>query len=202
MVDAISLALPEAEMVFATDPENFPYASKNPDEIWECILPIFEGLVAEKCDAIVVACNTVSTTLIGRIRERFSDTPFIALDPMIKPAAQLTESKVICVCATPATLASTRYNDLKDHYAKQIKVIQPDCSDWSRLIEENRMNEQKIAEDIEPALEAGADVIVLACTHYHWIEEEIKALAKNRAEVIQPEQAVLSQLMRVLERAA
>ena len=78
-------------------------------------------------------------------------------------------------------------------------VIEPDCSDWSYLIEHNAMNDEKIKNDIQPAIEAGADVIVLGCTHYHWIEERVSAIAAGKAVVIQPETAVVAQLERVLQ---
>jgi glutamate racemase len=199
---AIETALPLAEVIFVTDPEHFPYATKTPDEIWDGIVPIFQDLVDRQCDAIVVACNTVSTTLIARLRQQFPSTPFVALEPMVKPAAQLSTSKTICVCATPTTLASKRYAELKQQFAGGVTVLEPDCSDWSRLIEHNQMNEQHIQETIEPALQAGADVIVLGCTHYHWIEQEIRDLAGAAVEILQPEQAVISQLQRVLPPAA
>jgi glutamate racemase len=195
---AIEAALPMAEVVFVTDPEHFPYATKTPAEIWEGIVPIFQSLVDQKCDAIVVACNTVSTTLIDRLRQSFADVPLLGLEPMIKPAVQLSASKIVCVCATPTTLASQRYHDLKQQYAAQAQIIEPDCSDWSKLIEENAINEAKLRAAIQPALAAGADVIVLGCTHYHWIESEIRELAGPGVEILQPEQAVISQLKRVL----
>lgn len=196
---AIETALPEHEVVFVHDtPEHFPYATRTPDEIYGFILPIFQDLVAQKCDAIVVACNTVSTTLITRLREAFS-VPMVALEPMVKPAAKLTKSGIIAVCATPTTLGSERYQWLKETYAPDCTVLEPDCSDWSYLIEHNEMNDARIRQSIAPALEQGADVVVLGCTHYHWIEKEVQAIAAGRAVVIQPEQAVVAQLKRVLQ---
>jgi len=197
VVNAIQNALPDAEIIFVTDPEHFPYATKTPDEIWEGILPIFQTLVDKDVAAIVVACNTVSTTLIGRLRERFA-VPFVALEPMVKPAAESTQTGVIAVCATPTTLGSERYAWLKTTYAKDVKVVEPDCSDWSYLIERNQMNEERIRSEIEPVLAKGADVIVLGCTHYHWIEKEIQAIVGDKATVMQPEAAILRQLKRVL----
>jgi len=199
---AIEEAFPLAKIVFVTDPEHFPYATKSPDEIWQGIVPIFQDLVNQKCDVIVVACNTVSTTLIGRLREAFPDMPLVALEPMVKPAAQLSASKVICVCATPTTLASPRYEELKRQYAGGVQVIQPDCSEWSRLIEENAINEAKLRAAIQPAIASGADVIVLGCTHYHWIEQEIREIVGDKAEILQPEQAVISQLKRLFSSAS
>jgi glutamate racemase len=195
---AIENEMPDAEVLFVHDtPEHFPYAAKSPDEIYGYVLPIFQDLVNERCDAIVVACNTVSTTLIKRLRGAFA-TPMVAIEPMIKPAAALTKSGVVVVCATPTTLASERYAWLKETYGQACTFLEPDCADWSYLIEHSQMNERKIRENIEPALEQGADVIVLGCTHYHWIESEISAIAAGKATVIQPESAIVSQLRRVL----
>jgi glutamate racemase len=145
----------------------------------------------------VVACNTVSTTIIEFLRTSLS-VPLIAMEPMVKPAAQITKSGVIAVCATPSTLRSERYHWLKKAYASHVKVIEPDCSDWAYMVEVNQLDRQNIAERINSACEAGADVSVLGCTHYHWIEELIQQIAGNRAQVLQPEQPVIEQLKRVL----
>jgi glutamate racemase len=201
VAQAIEAALPDAKVLFVHDtPEHFPYATKSPEEIYGFILPIFQSLVDQKCDTIVVACNTVSTTLIRRLRGAFS-VPMVALEPMVKPAVALTKSGVIAVCATPTTLASKRYAWLKETYGQACTFLEPDCSDWSLLIEHDKMNDITIRERIEPVLEQGADVIVLGCTHYHWIEEEIKAIAGRSAQVLQPETAVVAQVRRILKLA-
>ena len=199
VANAIEQELPEAQVIFVHDtPDHFPYATRTPDEIYRFILPIFQGLVDSQCDVIVVACNTVSTTLIKRLRGAF-DIPMVALEPMIKPAAALTQSGVIAVCATPTTLASERYQWLKTTYGQACTFMEPDCTDWSLLIESNEMNELAIRQGLEPALEAGADVIVLGCTHYHWIEDEIREIAGRQADILQPETAVIAQVKRVLK---
>jgi glutamate racemase len=198
VVQAIREAMPDSEVIFVTDKANFPYATKSPEQIWNGIVPIFQGLIDSQVDVIVIACNTVSTTLSGKLRSQFPDTPMVALDPMLKPAAEQTKSGVIAVCATPTTLASKRYADLKTEFASGINVLEPDCSDWSYLIENDGMNEATVQGELGPALDAGADIIVLACTHYHWIEDQIKRLAEGRAKVLQPEEAIIRQLKRVL----
>jgi glutamate racemase len=196
---AIEQAEPMHEVVFRNDQRHVPYGTRAPEEVLAFIVPIFQELIDEGCQVVVVACNTVSTIHIEYLREHFS-VPFIAMEPMIKPAAGLTKSKVIAVCATPATLASERYHWLKEKYAEGIKVIEPDCSDWAYMIEQKTMDEERIAESLSSALDEGADVIVLGCTHYHWIEEEIDVLANGRATVLQPEAAIIRQLNRVIEQ--
>ena len=199
---AIEQGIPDANVLFVHDtPNHFPYATKTADEIYSFIVPVFESLVRADCDVIVVACNTVSTMFITQLREAF-DVPMVAIEPMVKPAAALTKTGKVIVCATPHTLASERYAWLKKAYGKACIFVEPDCTHWSYLIEHNRMHEAQLQEEIEPALAQGADVIVLACTHYHWIEDHLKAIAKGRAEVIQPETAIVAQVKRVLGLAA
>lgn len=199
---AIEQALPEHSIVFRHDsPEHFPYATKSPDELFGYVVPVVHSLVDDGCQVVVIACNTVTTTLISRLREHFS-VPLVAVEPMIKPAAKMTKTGVIAVCATPTTLASPRYTKLKQLHAQGLTVLEPDCSDWSVLIEHNAMNRARLEEVIEPVLRAGADVLVLGCTHYHWIEHEIQALCRDRARVIQPEEAIVAELRRVIAELA
>ena len=198
MANAIQKALPDAEVVLREDKEHLPYGDKEPAELLGFVVPIFTELVNAGCQVIVVACNTISTTLETELNERFS-IPLIMMVPMIKPAAEQTKTGVIAVCATPTTLTSVRYQELKELYAKDIKVLEPDCSDWAYMIEMNQVDGQKIAGRISEVLEGGADVIVLGCSHYHWIEREIRVLAEGRAKVIQPEGAIVKRLIQVLE---
>ena len=198
VVQAIEQALPEYEIIFKNDHEHMPYGTRTPEEILGLIIPIFQELIDDGCEVIVVACNTVSTTLMPKLKEKFS-IPFVALVPMIKPAASQTKTGVIAVCATPTTLASPRYQELKDEFAKDITVLEPDCSDWAYMIEHNDVDDEKIEQRITEVLNKDADVIVLGCTHYHWIEDKIKRLAAGKAKVIQPENAIVKRLKTVLQ---
>ncbi len=200
VAQAIQEAMPELEVLYADDHEHIPYGNREPEEIKGFVVPILEALLNEGCKAIVIACNTVTTTLITELREIIS-VPLIGTEPMVKPAAEATKTGVIAVCATPTTLASKRYATLKHDYAQAITVLEPDCSNWSRMIEDNEIDHAQIAETIRSVCDNGADTIVLGCTHYHWIEEEIKAIAgEYQATVIQPEPALIRQLRRVLAR--
>lgn len=193
---AVQAALPDATVTFVNDAKHLPYGSKTPDQLYDLVVPILRDL-ATKTDVIVVACNTVSTTLVTRLRQVIS-VPLVAVEPMVKTAAEQTKSGVIAVCATPTTLASSRYQFLKETYAKELKVLEPDCSNWSRMIETDNVDQQLVAQQIRDVCRAGADVIVLGCTHYHWIEAIIKKIANGDARVIQPEPAVVRQLQRVI----
>ncbi|MBX4201809.1 glutamate racemase [Candidatus Saccharibacteria bacterium] len=201
VVHAIQKELPHLNIVLKEDAVHLPYGNRTIEEIYGFVKPIFQKFVDEGCEVIVVACNTVTTNLIVRLRQEFP-LPMVGVEPMVKPAAANTKTDVIAVCATPRTLQSDRYAWLKNKYAKNIDVLEPDCSDWALMIEKNSLDREKVAKTIEDLIKQNTDQIVLGCTHYHWIEQIIKEIARGRAEVIQPEQATIAQLKRVLERLA
>lgn len=199
VANAIKADMPAAEIIFMNDTQNVPYGSKSPDELLLLVRPILEQLVDNGCEVIVIACNTVTTTLIQLLRERIA-VPLVGIEPMIKPAALTTRSGIIAVCATPTTLKSQRYAYLKETFAKHVTILQPDCSRWASMIENNSLDRASIHADINKIIAQGADVIVLACTHYHWIEALITEIASGRAVIMQPESATIAQLKRVIEQ--
>lgn len=201
VVKAIHKELPGLEIILKEDKQHVPYGTRSIEQIYGFIQPLFQQFINEGCRVIVVACNTVTTNLIERLRQEF-DVPMVGMEPMVKPAAKATISGVIAVCATPRTLQSQRYAWLKQNYTAKLKVLEPDCSDWALMIENNSIEREKVAETINKLIAQNADQIVLGCTHYHWIEQLIKHIAAGRAEVIQPEVATIAQLKRVLEQLA
>jgi len=197
VANAIQDALPNHVVILREDRENLPYGTKSKEQLIHLVTPILKEMVSSGCDVIVIACNTVTTVCISELREQF-DVPLIGIEPMLKPAAALTKTNVIGVLATPGTLRSNRYKQLKKEYCKNVAVLEPDVSVWASLIQENSINRTDIEETITGLLAEKADVIVLGCTHYHWIREEILELSEGKAEVIQPEQPVIHQLKSVL----
>lgn len=198
VVEAIKKELPALQILYSDDPDNLPYGNKPPEQLLKLVIPKLQKLESDGCQIVVVACNTVTTTIIEEVR-KFIKVPVVAVEPMVKPASELTKTKTIAVCATPATLNSHRYQELLKDYAKHLTVLEPDCSDWVYLIENNSSDRSSIENRTREVCEEGADVIVLGCTHYHWIEEEIKSIADEYGtKVIQPETALIAQLTRVL----
>jgi len=199
VVRAIQKALPNQEVVFKNDAQHVPYGTRELEEIYRFTKPILKHLIDDGCEVIVIACNTVTTNLIDRLRRELT-IPLVGMEPMVKPAATATKSGVIAICATPRTLSSPRYRWLKNQFAKNVKVLEPDCNDWSQMVENNQVDHHKITQTMEQVCNEGADQIVLGCTHYHWIEALIKNSVLGRAEVLQPEQPVIKQLKQVLSR--
>lgn len=191
--------LPSVKLNVVNDKENLPYGTKTKQEITELTDLAIQPLLKLRCDVIVLACNSATAAAITFLRSKYPETQFIGLEPMVKSAAGVTVSGNIAVCATPATLNSQRYQSLLNQYAGDLNVIEPDCSQWAKMIEDNQVNESKIGFTINQCLDRGADVIVLGCTHYHWIEGLIKSIVQGRAIILEPSAAIASQVRALLD---
>lgn len=199
IVNIIKEELPEHEVIFINDTANMPYGDKTKEQLLKLVIPKLNMLTNMGCEVIVIACNTVTTNIVNKLREVVA-VPIVAVEPMVKTASQITKNKVITVCATPATLRSNRYLQLKNEFAKDILVVEPDCSKWSQMIEDNQIDRDEIESVIKYSKNKNSDVVVLACTHYHWIEDMINELSGNGIIVLQPEEPLVNQLKRVIEQ--
>lgn len=201
-VVALSLkcAFPEAEILTVNDREHVPYGSRSANEITHLTDLAIQPLLHASCDIIILACNSATAAAIETLRQRYPSQQFIGLEPMIKTAAAKSKHGIIAMCATPATLASERYRRLVSQHGSNLTVIEPDCSTWAAMIEANQLNTAHIQQTIAAVCEQGADVIVLGCTHYHWIKDRIEKHAAGRAIVIEPSDAIARRVRALLER--
>ena len=92
VINAIKKELPGLQIVYKDDKKHLPYGTKTVEQIHLFVKPIFQEFIDEGCQAIVVACNTVTTNLISELRLVF-DIPMVGMEPAVKPAAEATRSK-------------------------------------------------------------------------------------------------------------
>lgn len=192
-------ALDGVEILVVNDREHLPYGSRSAEEIISLTGAAIKPLLDVNCDVIVIACNTATTIALPHLRELYPDQRFVGIEPMIKSAAGQTKSGVIAVCATPRTLESSRYAELKERHAPGTVIIEPDCHDWAYMIENGIVNREKIRLTIEDMLRNDADIIVLGCTHYHWIKDFIEQCTQGKAIVLEPSTAIVSRVSNLLD---
>lgn len=198
IAQALQKEFPVATILTANDSQNVPYGDKSSSEVLTLTERAIQPLLTSKCDIVILACNTATAAAITSLRKKYPDQPFIGIEPMIKSAAMSTKTKIIGVCATPATLASKRYENLVRKYASHLTILEPDCSNWAYMIENNEINTDHIRTTIENLCKQGADVIVLGCTHYHWIKETISDIANTRAIILEPSEAIAHRVRALL----
>jgi glutamate racemase len=187
---ALQITFPAAEIIVVNDRTHVPYGDKSTDEVISLTDAAIQPLLSAKCDVVILACNTATAAAIETLRDRYPTQKFIGIEPMIKTAARITKSGTIAVCATPATLQSDRYHQLVEKFGEKLNIDQPDCRNWAYMIENNQINHTEIQRVITAACDQGADVIVLGCTHYHWIKEFITEVVAGRATILEPSEAI------------
>lgn len=190
--------LPRTEIITANDHTHVPYGSRPNREIIRLTNAAIKPLMAAKCDAIIIACNTATTVAIRWLRAHYPSVAIIGLEPMVKPAAKLTKTGHIAVLATPATLSSKRYAELKQSYAEGVTISEPDCRGWAEAIEHGRGDTIELESVIRLLLAQRVDTIVLACTHYHHLKPQIDALVGPDVTVLEPSEAIKNRLIDLL----
>lgn len=200
VAETLRQAFPDAAITTVNDRLHIPYGDKSPEEVQVLTDAAIQPLLGH--DIVVIACNTATMLALPFLRTAYPEQEFVGIEPMLQSAANLTKSGVVCVCATPATLASMRYSELKHRYGASIRIIEPDCSKWAQLIEQNEINEHFVRTSLKPALEQATDVVVLGCTHYHWIKDLIETIVSGHADVLEPSEVVVHRIKLLLSQRA
>ena len=193
--------LPSEHYVYYSDSANCPYGEKDPEFIRERCREIARLMVSRGADAMVIACNTATAAAISMLRSEFS-MPFIGMEPAVKPAALGTRTGVIGVLATAGTLKGSNYLKLKSDVQDGIRVVEHVGSGFVELVEGGELDgthaEATVADSLRPLLAAGADVIVLGCTHYPFLLPVLEKVAGPGVRFIDPAPAVARHLLDIL----
>lgn len=197
--------LPEESFIYLADSGYTPYGQQSEAVLAARCLAIAEFFTRQQVKMIVIACNTATAAMAERLRSAL-DMPIIGLEPAIKPACQLTQSKVIGVFATQNTLNSRRYQQLLAQYATAITVLQSPCFGFVEQVESGDLNSpithQLIEKNLAPMLEKSIDILVLGCTHYPFllptIQQVSRQLGNQPLTIIDTAKAVSKQAKAVL----
>lgn len=203
---AIADALPTADLTYLADTAHVPYGDKDDAFIRERVLKIGQFLVDQGCSVIVVACNTATAAAVAELREALPDVPVIGIEPGVKPAAASTKTGRIAVLSTESTARSERLMRLIQQHAGRTQVDVLPCPGWATKVETLHLNDPDFAESarqlLAPILDAGADRIVLGCTHYAFLAPVLEPIVAGRATLVDVADAVARQCMRLAGTAA
>jgi len=195
--------LPNEHTIYLADSKNAPYGEKSEKEILALSIKNTEFLLRKDCKLIVVACNTATTNAINYLRKNY-DVPFIGIEPAIKPAALMSESKTVGVLATKGTLSSTLFHSTSENHASGIRIIEREGTGLVRLIESGKAESDASKELLKiylaPMLEAGIDYLVLGCTHYPYLIPVLNEMLPERVKIIDSGEAVARQTKAVLKK--
>ena len=203
VLEAFRRLCPDEPTVYVADSENCPYGNKPPEEIVRLSKRIAADLIGRGCEVVVVACNTATAAAIDELRSEWPDVPFVGMEPAVKPAALGSKSGVVGVLATRGTFNGRLYRETSSKVADAVRIIECVADEFVDLVERGVVSgaeaEDAVRRRIEPLIAAGADRIVLGCTHFPHLKHLMKNIADGRAEIVDPSDAVARRIVEVLD---
>ena len=172
--------LPSEDYLFYEDSINNPYGSKTDEELFEIVSNIVEYLLKENCKLTVIACNTATTSCMKKLREKYPNTIFVGTVPAIKVAYDNHYKEVINL-STPYTRGSQRVSELITKFKNDDEnIYNISGENLANLIELDKKEEiDSLLHRLLDDYKSKADALVLGCTHYSLIKEEINKVLPN-----------------------
>ena len=167
--------IPKGHFIYYSDSINNPYGDKSKDEVYVIVKNIVAYLLDKGCIAIVLACNTASAICVKRLRSEYPDTLFIAIEPAYKMVHDYNPEGNTLVMATKGTLESEKFLALYHKYDNN-KTTLLSCSGLADLIEKGNMEDVNLYLENNLKKYKGVDNVVLGCTHYPLIKENIRGV--------------------------
>lgn len=169
--------LPNENYIYYSDSIHNPYGEKSRNEVFDYVDQIMKFFIEKDCKAIVFACNTATALTVDEIRKKYRNIIIIGIEPAYKMVHDYAVDKKTLVMATPATIESERFLELYHNYDNGNTILLP-CTGLANLIERG---ETKEINDYlyEHLPKEKIEVVVLGCTHYPLIKDEINSVLGN-----------------------
>lgn len=204
---AVRHELPFAHLVYSADNAAFPYGAWEERALVRRILTVMGELIERvEPDIVVIACNTASTIALSQLRETFG-LPFVGTVPAIKPAAAQSKSHIIGVLATPGTVRREYTHALIHDFASHCHVTLHGAPKLAEIAERKLkgvpVDLDELTAEIAPVfVEEGpkrTDIVVLGCTHYPLLADEMAKVEPWVVRYIDPAPAIARRVADVLK---
>jgi glutamate racemase len=202
VVQAMTQVIKGAQIFYVADTQNAPYGEKTPEQILQFSLDITQYLIdTHEIDALILACNTATSSAIAHLREVYPSLIIIGTEPGIKPAIAQTMTGKIGVLATPATLQGDKYQQLTQTLSlqKSVEIYEQACPGLVEQIEKGEIDSLETKSLLEkwlaPMRENNVDTIVLGCTHYPLVSQNIERIMNCKVNLIHTGEAISKHLL-------
>jgi glutamate racemase len=214
---ALQKALPHERFVYLADSAHAPYGEKTEAFVQERTQAIATHLLAQhQIKALVVACNTATAAAIHALRAQHPQLPLVGVEPALKPALALSRTGHIGVIATRGTVGSDKFSRLLASVQGQAHFVVQACNGLALAIEQSTLPDQtrdaqaQISHLLQTYTQAMGrfgsgpgeiDTLVLGCTHYVFVENDLRQLLGPDVQLISTGDAVARQTQRLLAAA-
>lgn len=193
--------LPHESYLYYGDSAHAPYGTKLDAEIVDLMTPVVEGFLEMGAKALVIACNTATAAAAATLRARYPDFPIIGVEPALKPAVLAHPGKHILVMATQATLHLEKFAHLNEEWGHNAQVTTLEGTGIVELIESGRAHTNDMLDRLQAimgAYKGQVDAVVLGCTHYPFIKDEIAQTLGGSVEFFDAARGTAHELRRQL----
>jgi glutamate racemase len=189
---------PDARFVYAADDAGFPYGRLSEAELGERVVSVMGSLIeTHRPDLVVIACNTASTLVLADLRKHFT-VPFVGTVPAIKPACAASQTRLVSVLGTEATVTREYTKKLISDFGQGCDVTLVGSRRLAVLAEAllrgEPVDDDDIADEIAPCFIARdglrTDTVVMACTHYPLLNDHLSRLAPWPVTFVDPAPAI------------
>lgn len=201
ILNSIVKMVNHTEFFYVADTLYTPYGEKDKSIILKRCDDITNYLLDNyKIDILVIACNTATSVAIKHLREKFKDLPIIGVEPALKPAINFSKNSNIAIMGTPSTINGEKYKELVANLTKdkKLNLYHIPCSGLAKEIEDGEVNNPRTKEMLklylEPLKDKNIDSLVLGCTHYPIIKDEISSFFNNNITLFDSANAVAKRL--------
>ncbi|WP_185849429.1 glutamate racemase [Blattabacterium cuenoti] len=192
----IKIQMPNEDLIYFGDTKNMPYGEKSKEFIIKNSMKIASFLYEKKCKALVIACNSIASNALDLIQKKFHKKILIfnVIDPVVKNSIFLSFNK-IGIIATPATIHSNCYIKKIKKYYHHLDVVQIATPLLAPIIE-NGLEMKKINPIIKNYLShlKSIDAMLLACTHYLFLKQEIENFYHRKVHLIDIQKIVVQEI--------
>lgn len=199
--EAIKL-LTNEDYIYFGDSKNAPYGSKSKEEVKELSFRATEFLLEKGAKAIVVACNTATSAAVKDLRIKYKSIPIIGIEPALKPAVEINSGGNIVIMATPMTLAENKFNEQLNKFQNKAEIIPLPCAGLVEFIESGIISGEELncylKEKLDNYKYPIVSTVVLGCTHYPFIKEELKKVVGQKTFIMDGSAGTVKQLKRQL----
>jgi len=167
---------PSETVHYLADRKYFPYGPRKREELIDLLTSLVKKLMKSfNPKIVVVACNTASVSALDALRRNFPGVPFVGTVPAIKPAAKESKTGKVGVVATERTINDPYIRKLAGNTCEIVGIAAPDLVDFveQRFAKADEKEKREIAgKYVKLFRDAGADCIVLGCTHFLFLKEQ------------------------------
>jgi glutamate racemase len=197
VLNAVRERAPWADIVYVADHAFGPYGERTLDEVRDRTELLATYLDTVGIDVIVIACNSASAAALHHLRAQLPGITFVGMEPAVKPATRQTTSGVVAVMATQATFQGELFRSLVGKHGDGVQIIEQACPGLAAAIDSGADAGALLDEYIAPIIDASADIVVLGCTHYPLIADEIARRLPDGVEIVDPSPAVARRVIGV-----